>query len=252
MLNMTSGARYITSKSDLTYTEGELIGYATSNINEFITYSFTSSDFQSALKKLKPKNANSGETYFHKLANAIKKLLGFSKEDTFLERAINASSELIESIKEPSAVKSSSSKGKYKTITNNPDPKATNLKGSPYTLDYHNNLRKALAAGELSVDDLKAAFRTLMDNQEEVLTRFNKYKKDNLIAVSRRYAANKKDAVENDFEFLRNTFLLGKEPPSLKYDPFMMGKGAKNLKDSSGRPAKKNHRNGRKPDPERP
>ena len=143
--------------------------------------------------------------------------------------------ELMNKIIEFSGVKDT----KYKTITNNPDPKAKDLKGGPYTLDYHNNLRKALAAGELSVDDLKAAFRTLMDNQEEVLTRFNKYKKDNLIAVSRRYAANKKDAVENAFKFLRNTFLLGKEPPSLEYDPFMMGKGAKNLKEAQADQLKK-------------
>ena len=120
----------------------------------------------------------------------------------------------------------------YRPITNNPEPKAKDLKGGPYTLDYHNSIFKALRAGELSLDDFKAAFNALMDNKDEIIARLNKYKKSNLQGMTRQLADKKADAVQQAFEHIRNRFLLDNNLPDLKFNPFDFEQGAKTLQEA--------------------
>ena len=75
---------------------------------------------------------------------------------------------------------------KQATITNNPDPKAKDLKGGPYTFDYHNAIHKALKEGKLSLDEYKAAFKNLIDNKDEILDRLNKYTKAQLMGLAKK------------------------------------------------------------------
>ncbi|PJE79288.1 hypothetical protein CI610_01753 [invertebrate metagenome] len=105
-------------------------------------------------------------------------------------------------------------------VINNPDPKEKNLKGGPYTLDYHNQLFKTLTDGKLSADNFKEAFSTLVNNKEEVTTRLNKYTKKQLMNMSRRYADKKPQAVDHAFERLIHRFLLDKEAPAFTWEPF--------------------------------
>ncbi len=73
------------------------ISHAIENVDEFITYSLTNPRFQDILKKIKPA---SKESAFKRLTTALKKLLGFSENDGYLEKAINASSAMIEATSE--------------------------------------------------------------------------------------------------------------------------------------------------------
>jgi len=64
------------------------------NVDEFVTHSLTHPAFQRALMKIKLPNDN--ETVFTRLAKAIKSMLGIKMSDGYFERAIAASSKLIE------------------------------------------------------------------------------------------------------------------------------------------------------------
>ena len=94
-----SGANNILEKSYLSYKEARDIAHGARSIEELVTHSLTDPNFQRALKKLKSKNVHDDESYFHKFTKIMKELLGFSENNNFLERAINISSEIIESAK---------------------------------------------------------------------------------------------------------------------------------------------------------
>ncbi len=133
---------------------------------------------------------------------------------------------------EPAEIQAEAPETQYRNIANTPDPKQKNLKGGSYTINYHDDIGKALLAGELSIDDFKAAFQALLDNKDDIFTRLNKYKKDNLMGMANRYADKKPEAVQNAFEKLRDRYLLGNDLPSLEYSPFSFDKGARSFEEA--------------------
>ena len=120
------------------------------------------------------------------------------------------------------------------TIANNPDPKAKDLKGGPYTIDYHNNIIKALKNGKLSVDEYKASFQTLIDNKDKILKRLNKYTKAKLMGMANKTYAyprdvKKSEALEDAYNRLLKQYLFGR--PTAKSGPVDIFKLAKNKAD---------------------
>ncbi len=105
-------------------------------------------------------------------------------------------------------------------IVNNPDPKAKNLDGGPYTIDYHNAIIRAANAGELSLGDFHTALDTFIANQDEIKERLNKHTKKELTSIARRYLRGdekKAELVEYAIDRLRNFYTLDKETPVFSY-----------------------------------
>ena len=113
------------------------------------------------------------------------------------------------------AAPKTTAKQQQATVTNNPDPKAKDLKGGPYTLDFHNAIHKALKDGKLTLDEYKAAFNNLIDNKDEVLKRLNKYTKAQLMGMARKTYAypnevKKAEALQDAYHQLMKRYLFGR------------------------------------------
>ena len=74
------------------------------SVDEFITYTLTSPDFQSALKKIRIDGADgTTETVFSRLANLLKQLLGINADQSAFEMAMQATAQFVETVTDTAA-----------------------------------------------------------------------------------------------------------------------------------------------------
>ncbi|MFS1522779.1 LPD38 domain-containing protein [Microbulbifer sp. 2304DJ12-6] len=116
--------------------------------------------------------------------------------------------------------KTTESKADFKPVSSHADTPKKDLKGGPYSVNFHNHLSKQLRTGKASIQEFQAGLKALLDNLEEVTSRLNQYKKSQLMNMAGfrwKVDLKKPELVGAVKKRLLSLYLLDRNAPSLTF-----------------------------------